>query len=328
MALTNIGQGISLSVMAEEQSNPIRHSIGMVSRRTGLKPDLIRAWENRFGVVEPGRTATNRRFYTDEQVEKLLLLRQATLSGRSISQVAGLSIPELRDLVEEDRIAISRVSASAEEISGEVESGHLESCLAAVSDLDTRALRYHLEKAAVELTEPRLMEELVIPLVDRIGSGWENGKIRIVHEHAASSVIRAFLENLHVGEPLDGNAPSIVIGTPSGQSHEIGACIAANTAASEGWNVLYLGAGLPAEEFAAAVALKSSSAVALSLVYPGDDPYLPAELRKLRRLLGEEVEIIAGGKSASRYLETLEEVSARIAPDTGSFREILRELRG
>jgi methanogenic corrinoid protein MtbC1 len=312
----------------EKSSNSIQHSIGVVSRRTGLKPDLIRAWENRFGAVEPGRTATNRRFYTDEQVEKLFLLRQATLSGRSISQVAGLSIADLRSLVEEDRIAIGRASGSGGNTPVKVGNGFLDDCLKAVADLDTRALRYYLEKAAAELTEPHLIEELVIPLVEKIGDGWEKGEMRIVHEHAASSVIRAFLENMHIGALHEGKAPSIVVGTPVGQNHEIGALIASNTATAEGWDVLYLGAGLPAEEFAAAAAFKSASAVALSIVYPGDDPYLPAELRKLRRLLGDGVEIIAGGKSVPRYSGTLEEVSARIASDAGAFREILRQLRG
>ena len=313
--------------MAEDQSNPIRHSIGVVSRRTGLKPDLIRAWETRFGVVVPGRTETNWRYYTDGQGEKLLLLRQATSSGRSISQVAGLSVSQLRDLVEEDRIAIGRISGSGGAAWGTEENPFIEACLQAVADLDTRALRYQLEKAAAGMTEPRLIEELVIPLVEKIGTRWESGEMRIVHEHAASAVIRAFLENLHIGVQPEINAPSIVVGTPAGQSHEIGALIASNTAAAEGWDVIYLGAGLPAEEFASAVSLKDSSAVALSIVYPGDDPYLPAELRKLRRLLGEGVEIIAGGKSAYRYFEALEEISARIASDTSSFRELLRRLR-
>ena len=308
--------------------HPIQHSIGVVSRRTGLKPDLIRAWEKRFGVVEPGRTPTNRRFYTDEDVEKLLLLRQATSSGRSIGQVAALSIPELRSLVEEDRIAISRVSGSAKDVKTELETSYLKSCLDAVFNLDPRALRYHLEKAAAELTEPKLMEELVIPLMDRIGSGWEQGEFRIVHEHAASMAIRAFLENLRVVSLIDGNAPTIVVGTPSGQHHEIGALIAVDAAAVEGWDVIYLGAALPAEELAAAVSLKKASVLALSIVYPGDDPFLPAELQKIRRLLGEKVEIIAGGKSALRYRSTLEEISARITPDTFSFREALREIRG
>src|SRR3954471_8837532 len=77
-----------------------RHPIGVVARRTGLKPDLIRAWERRYGAVEPGRSETRRRFYSDEDIERLLLLRRVVNTGRGISQVAGLSNAELEALIE------------------------------------------------------------------------------------------------------------------------------------------------------------------------------------------------------------------------------------
>ena len=73
------------------RDRPIKeHSIGVVARRTGLKPDVIRAWERRYGAIQPNRTATNRRRYTDDQVARLLLLRQAILGGRQIGQICQL----------------------------------------------------------------------------------------------------------------------------------------------------------------------------------------------------------------------------------------------
>lgn len=311
----------------ENNGSGLRHSIGVVSRRTGLKPDVIRAWEKRFNAVVPGRTETNRRFYTDEQIEKLLLLRQATLAGRQIGQVAGLGIDELRELAAQDRIALNRVPRPGEPAPPVTEDSFLDACLEAVEAMDAPSLRYQLEKASSSLTQPKLMDELVIPLVREIGRRWEVGGLRIAHEHAASVAIRAFLENLQAGYFSDETAPSIVIGTPIRQYHEIGALIACNTAAAEGWNITYLGAGLPAEEFVAAAEKKNAAAVALSLVYPGDDPYLPSELKKLRRMLYKDVDIIAGGHGSSGYLGVLEEISAMVAVDTEAFREILRQLR-
>ena len=79
-----------------------RHPIQVVARRTGISADLIRMWEKRYRVVRPGRTSGGRRAYTDADVEKLRLLREATLGGRRISDVAGLSIPELRAMILED----------------------------------------------------------------------------------------------------------------------------------------------------------------------------------------------------------------------------------
>src|SRR6478672_11751863 len=83
-------------------SSTPRHPIGVVSRRTGLKQDLIRAWERRYCAVEPGRSETRRRFYSDDDIERLLLLRRVVSAGRAISQVAGLANEELQALIESE----------------------------------------------------------------------------------------------------------------------------------------------------------------------------------------------------------------------------------
>mgnify|MGYP005869190105 CR=1 FL=1 len=79
-----------------------QHPIQVVSRRTGLGLDLIRAWERRYGLVEPSRSETGRRLYTDADIERLILLRRATEGGRRISDVASLSDDQLRELLRED----------------------------------------------------------------------------------------------------------------------------------------------------------------------------------------------------------------------------------
>lgn len=304
-----------------------QHSIGIAVRRTGLKPDVIRAWEKRYGAIQPGRTPTNRRFYTDEQLERLNLLRQATLGGRQIGQIAGLSTEQLRELVETDRAASGQVPQPRQEAARVVSGGHMSACLTAVENLDPHGLRFQLEKAATELTPPKLLEDLVVPLLGKMGELWELGAIRVVHEHVASAVIRAFLGNLQDVFVGADNSPSIVIGTPLRQEHELGALIASAVAASEGWSVTHLGCGLPAEEITAAANAKGARAVALSLVYPTDDPYLVSELKKLRRLLGNELTLIVGGRAAPGYAKTLSSISATLVTDLIGFRKELRSAR-
>src|SRR5918992_5648202 len=91
---------------AELQSG--RHPIGVVSERTGLSPDLLRVWERRYRAVEPSRAPDGQRLYSDTDVERLRLLRLATLAGRSIRQVAQLPTDELTRLVREDEAARQR----------------------------------------------------------------------------------------------------------------------------------------------------------------------------------------------------------------------------
>ncbi|HUV14637.1 MAG TPA: MerR family transcriptional regulator [Acidobacteriota bacterium] len=313
--------------MSTKKRLPTSHSIGVAVRRTGLKPDVIRAWEKRYGAIQPGRTPTNRRFYTDEQLERLKLLRQATLGGRQIGQVAGLSTEQLRELVEADRIASGQVPQPLQEGVSVILDSRLSACLTAVEKLDPRELRFHLERAATDLTHPRLLEDLLAPLLGKMGELWEKGAIRVVHEHVASAVMRSFLGTLQDAFVGTDSAPSIVIGTPLRQEHELGALIASAIAASEGWNVTHLGCGLPAEEIAAAANSRGVTAVALSLVYPTDDPYLASELKKLRRLLGEEFSLIVGGRAAQGYAKILSSISATLVSDLAEFREELRSAR-
>ena len=272
--------------MKKKEKHTSRHAIGLVSRRTGLKPDVIRAWERRYQAIEPARTPTNRRYYTDEQLERLTLLREATLAGRQIGQVAQLDTEELRRLVAEDQSAMTRFPGSHAPSADFAGDSHLAACLSAVQSLDAHELQLQLERSSLKLSQPTLISEVLIPLVETIGQRWEHGSLRVAHEHLASAVVRSFLANLQRTVIPIGTAPTILITTPSRQLHELGALIVAVTAASEGWKVVYLGPDLPAEEIAAIALLRGVTAVALSIVYPSDDPFLGSDLKKLRRLIG------------------------------------------
>ena len=115
--------------------------------------------------------------------------------------------------------------------------------------------------------------------------------------------------------------------TPARQLHELGALIAAASAAADGWQVTYLGADLPAEEIAAAAAQIGAKAVVLGIVYPPDDALLPDEIRLLRRRLPRTTELIVGGRAAAAYSDALEETGARRVESLRELREELDLLR-
>src|SRR5690349_14240439 len=164
----------------ETDATTLRHPLGVVARRTGLKPDLIRAWERRYGAVEPGRTDTRRRFYSDADIERLLLLRRVVNTGRSIGQVAGLSSQELQALIDEEPPALPppRQTLSSSHSPGSVDEtaeSFLHLCLAAAQRLDVRDLEVQIERASVALSRSNLLEKLLVPLMQRIGDLWHQG---------------------------------------------------------------------------------------------------------------------------------------------------------
>ncbi|RPH53366.1 MerR family transcriptional regulator, partial [bacterium] len=183
--------------MTADHSTPDRtqrHPIGVVSRRTGLKQDLIRAWERRYSAVEPGRSDTRRRFYSDADVERLLLLRRVVNTGRAIGQVAGLSNEALQALLDEEPAPPPSPRRGLPQPGlDETTESILQLCLAAAQRLDDRELELQIERASVALSRTNLLEKLLVPLMQRIGDLWHEGTLRPLHEHMASSVVRSFL---------------------------------------------------------------------------------------------------------------------------------------
>lgn len=304
-----------------------RHPIGVVARRTGLKPDLIRAWERRYGAVAPGRSQTRRRFYSDEDVERLLLLRRVVNTGRGISQVAGLSNAELGALIDAEPIPPAYLQAETPRPTGDEVVEALGRCVAAVQRLDMRAMELELDRASVLFSRTHLIEQVLVPLMRQIGDLWHQGTLRPIHEHMASSVVRSFLGGLRGAYHPEISAPHVVVTTPARQRHELGALLAAATAAGEGWQVTYLGPDLPPEEIAAAAVQKGARAVALSLTYPPDDPILVDDLRRLRRLLGARTALIVGGRACAAYNAVLQEIGCVRVEDLAGLRDELQILR-
>ena len=301
----------------------LHHSIKVVAKRSGLTPHVIRVWERRYGAVQPQRTGTNRRAYTDADIERLSLLGQATMSGHNIGSVAKLPTEELRKLVATTNAETALHAPTHSTVVGSFR----EEAMKAVRKLDSQALEAVLNRAVVVLGHQGLLEKLVVPLAHQVGELWRSGEITAAHEHFASAVIRVFLG--HAGRPFvtGDTVPNLVVATPTGQLHELGAVIVAAAATNLGWQVTYLGTGLPAAEIAGAAIQNRTRAVALSLVYPEDDPNLPQELKALRRFLPAEIKIMAGGRAAPAYRQTLNQIGAIQLDSVQQLYPVLDSLR-
>ncbi len=300
----------------------MRHTVRSVALRTGLSPHVIRVWERRYGTVTPSRSSGNQRLYTEADVERLALLKQVTDRGHSISRVTALPTEQLSLLVSaEDRSTMIRTEAG-----GSI-AGLLETAFQAVADMDAAGLEHVLEQGALRLGQIRLLAQVVAPLVGRIGEAWREGHLKVVHEHIASAVIRTYLCQAARPHTLHPSAPVLLVTTPAGQLHELGAALVAAAATSHGWRVTYAAPALPAEEIAAAAIHHGVFAVALSLVHPEDDPMLPAELRRLRRLLPQAVHLLVGGRAAGAYRSVLVEIGAAEIATLEDLTAALGQLR-
>ena len=201
----------------------MNYSIKIVSRRTGLTPHVIRVWEKRYKAVQPERTDTNRRLYSEEEITRLNLLRHLTQAGHNIGSIATLEAGELSTLLHQQQEHTSQgTKAPAPPSATPTAENFLASGIASIRALNATTLEKTLSEALLSLGHQGLLRNVISPLTQKVGELWMEGDLTAAHEHFATALIRVFLSHAIKPFAVSGNAPVIIVSTPAGQLHELG----------------------------------------------------------------------------------------------------------
>jgi methanogenic corrinoid protein MtbC1/DNA-binding transcriptional MerR regulator len=299
-----------------------RHPIAVVADRTGLSHDVLRVWERRYGAVMPARDASGLRLYSDDDIHRLTLIQAAMRGGRSISRVAKLPNEALAALIDDDS-TMRRERAPAKRSAydpGDV----VGASLALARILDASALDEALRRAAVVMGMPAFLEAVAAPLLRRVGDEWHAGTLSPAHEHLVTSSLHDIVMAMMRAFTHRDGAPTVLVTTTAGERHVIGASLVGAAAALEGWNVLYLGANLPAQEIADSARFAGAKLVAVSMVYIEDKEQTLREMRELRERIPAGTMLIAGGAGATALAKELSAMAVRVE---SSVSGVLAELR-
>lgn len=305
-----------------------RHPIQVVVRRTGLSADVIRAWERRYSAIAPTRDTNSRRLYSETDISKLIMLQRATSAGRRISEVVGLPLAELTVLVETDESAAAQSQGRrfSRPSTGSVME-YFDECLEAIDSMDPVAFNLALDNAAQALDIPFLLEDLLRPFIHHVRDECRRGSMRLSQEKMATSMVRCYLSTLASSERPHASGPKLIVTTPLGQHYDLIALRLAVAANSYGWNTVYLGTSTPYDDIAFSLERSGSSAVALGIVRPVDDPHLPNELRRLRERLPHGTPVLISASALSGYSEVIEEIDAISIQSMGEMRLELDRIR-
>ena len=291
----------------------------VVTSRTGLTADVLRAWERRYGAVQPYRSPAGQRLYSDHDVERLLLLRRATLDGHSIGAIATLDDRALETL-------LARSPATAAAPPDAELAALLRDAMHAAERLDASALEATLRRATMALGATPFVDEFAPRFLVEVGERWHAGTVGVAHEHLATSLVRRALDHVIEAFAAPPRAPRLVVATPAGELHELGAMLVAAAASQEGWRVIYLGANLPSAEIIGAAREVHARAVALSLIAArGDD--VVAELRATARALPEGTSLLVGGGTAEQVVSGTHARGVGVLGDIAALRRALRAIR-
>lgn len=290
----------------------------MVIKRTGLTADLLRAWERRYGAVKPQRSAGGQRLYSDDDIDRLGLLRRATAAGHSIGEVARLDAAALEALLESPSRPEGRAPDDAVE-------AIVASALAAAERLDAAGVEAALKRGLLAFGGTTLIDRVVSQFLTSVGDRWHAGTLSPAHEHLASTAVRRVIGWIADAYSVSPRAPKLLVATPAGEQHEFGAMLVAAAAIEEGWRVVYLGVDLPAGDIADAARQSGARAVALSVVYATDPSGLDG-VWETARALPSGVPLLVGGAAAVARADALGR-EVQVLPDIPALRRALRALR-
>jgi MerR family transcriptional regulator, light-induced transcriptional regulator len=259
--------------------------IGELSKRAGVSPELLRAWERRYGLLRPARSAGGLRLYSPADVERVALMQQHLAEGMAAAEAAAAAVRDRSD--EEAARTALRPAAIRDELA------------TALDAFDEPRAQAILDRLLALATVETLLAEVVVPYLQELGDRWQRGDASVAQEHFASGVLRGRLLGLARGWGL-GLGPVAVLACLPGEQHDLGLIAFGLALRSHGWRIVYLGPDSPIDTVADVSHQLEPSLVVLNAVSRERvRPVLP----KLRSLARRHRLAIGGSAAEDETLE-------------------------
>ena len=211
------------------------YSIKELEKLSGIKAHTIRIWEKRYSLIEPHRTKTNIRYYTDENLKKILNVAVLNRQGIKISHIAKLNDQELK----EEIFRASGISTSHDTI--------VDSLIIAMIDLNQYILEEIINKSISKIGFKETVTGVLYPFLNKVGILWQSGEVNPAQEHFVSNLIRQKIisEIDHLPNTFNPKAKKFLLMLPEGEWHDIALLFAQYLIKEARQEVIYLGQSVP-----------------------------------------------------------------------------------
>jgi DNA-binding transcriptional MerR regulator len=262
--------------MPDAQAGFLR--IGELAKRTGVSPELLRAWEQRYGLLQPTRTEGGFRLYSAADEARVQRMQSLVSGGLAAAQAARL-------VLSGGEPAPPTVSASATTL--EDAAANL---TASLDRLDEQAANTALDRLFSVYTIETVLQDVLLPYLHRLGERWEAGEVSVAQEHFASNLLRGRLLGLAQGWG-QGQGPGAILACVPGEQHELGLLAFGVALRRRGWRITYLGTNSPIGAVADIVPSLAPTVVVLLSVTP--ERFLD-HAREIEKLANQVQVMIAG----------------------------------
>jgi len=263
--------------------------IGELSRRSGVSPDLLRAWERRYGLLRPERSAGGLRLYSADDLERVRQMRRHLAQGLAAAEAAALALngaAPAGGTPAPAHPALDTAAARAE-------------LTAALSNFDEPRAQEVLDRVLAALTVEAALSDVLLPYLHELGDGWARGEVSVAQEHFATTVLRGRMFGLARGWG-SGLGPAAVLACLPDEHHDLGLIAFGLALRSRGWWIVYLGTDTPLETVEEASRALEPSLVVLNAVTEDRVAPVAARLRALARHHRVALGGAAAGADASR----------------------------
>ena len=292
----------------------IQYSIKDLEKLTGIKAHTIRIWEKRYDIVNPHRTSTNIRFYTDMDLKKLMNVASLVRFGLKISSLSGLSYEELNEKIVE---MYHRPNVSNTQI---------DQLIVAMTDLDDKKFNIILSNATLDKGFENTIIEVIFPFMERLGLLWQTGNINTAHEHFVMNILR---QKLIVA--IDGlyyqpnkNAKLFIMFLPKEEYHEIELLFFRYIIRKAGHKIVYLGQSIPFLDLKEIINIKNPDYLFTCINLPQSVIELKLYLSKLANLFPRQT-IFVAGKQINACCEVLPQNVHKII-SVANFKAIIDKI--
>ena len=222
--------------------------IGALGQRVGVSPELLRAWEQRYGLLQPLRSDGGFRLYSSADEQRVRAMRRHLNAGVSAAQAARLALAET---LEDEAVSSTGLAA----LPGELR--------AALDRLDESGAHAALDRLLASFTLETVLRDVLLPYLHELGGRWERSEISVAQEHFASNVLRGRLLGLARGWG-NGSGPTTVLACAPGELHDLPLMMFGLVLAGRGRSVTYLGPDTPVATIREALAALHPDLVVIS----------------------------------------------------------------
>jgi DNA-binding transcriptional MerR regulator len=276
--------------------------IGELSRRLGVSDHVLRAWESRYGLLQPVRSAGGFRLYSEADELRVRRMQAHLADGLSAAEAA-------RAVLAQDGAPGADPGRAAEPHRAPSTVSELSGALRQALDaFDEAAAQAILDRLVSDVSLPAVLRDVVVPYLTDLGERWEHGTASVAQEHFASNVIRGRLAGLARGWG-SGHGPRAVLACPPGELHDLALMVFGIVLNRNGWGINYLGMSTPVEELTRTVDATRPDLVVLAVTMPENLEPLAAQLAALAR----RTPLVLAGAGATPEIAGI--VGARLLTD-------------